>query len=139
MDPHTPEGKGEWVAHEQNRTTVHDNTGICLFVAGAGGPLESLVPCTAAATGVAFTREDFLRVGERTWNLERLWNLRAGLTGADDTLPTRLLKEAHKAGPSAGVTVHLDAMLPDYYRTRGWTADGTPSPEKLVELGLASL
>jgi aldehyde:ferredoxin oxidoreductase len=139
MDPHTPEGKGQWVAHEQNRTTAHDNTGVCLFVGGAGGPLESLVPCTAAATGQDFTLADFLEAGERTWNLERIWNLRAGLTAADDSLPARLLKEAHKAGPSAGVVVHLDAMLPDYYHTRGWNADGTPSQEKLVELGLASL
>ena len=139
MDPHTPEGKGQWVAHEQNRTTAHDNTGICLFVGGAGGPLETLLPCTAAATGVAYSFDEFLRAGERTWNIERLWNLRAGLTKADDSLPERLLKQAHQAGPSAGVTVHLDQMLPDYYRTRGWNDDGTPSTEKLTELGLASL
>ena len=47
--PHTPVGKGEWVVHEQNQTTAHDNTGICLFVGGAGGTLDDLVPCTAAA------------------------------------------------------------------------------------------
>ncbi|MEK6239291.1 MAG: aldehyde ferredoxin oxidoreductase family protein, partial [Planctomycetales bacterium] len=52
MDPHTPVGKGEWVANEQNRTTSHDNTGLCLFVGAAGGPLEVFVPCVAAATGI---------------------------------------------------------------------------------------
>jgi aldehyde:ferredoxin oxidoreductase len=139
FDPHTTEGKGEWVAKEQNRTTVHDNTGICLFVAAAGGPLETLVPCTAAATGIPYTMEDFVRIGERTWNLERLWNLKAGFTKADDTLPQRLMKEAHKAGPSQGVVVKLDQMLPDYYEQRGWTDDGIPTQEKLAELGLASL
>jgi aldehyde:ferredoxin oxidoreductase len=139
MDPHVPEGKAEWVAHEQNRTTSHDNTGICLFVAAAGGPVEMLVPCTAAATGVPYTFDDFLRIGERTWNLERLWNLKAGLTRADDSLPQRLLKEAHKAGPSAGVVVHLDKMLPVYYRERGWDEEGVPSEAKLMELGLASV
>jgi aldehyde:ferredoxin oxidoreductase len=139
MDPHTPEGKSEWVVHEQNRTTVHDNTGICLFVAGSGGPVESLVPCTAAATGIPYTMDDFVQIGERTWNLERLWNLRAGLTKADDSLPKRLLKEAHSSGPSAGVTVNLDAMLPIYYSERGWDPDGVPTREKLMELGLATL
>lgn len=138
-DPHSTTGKGEWVAHEQNRTTAHDNTGLCLFVAPAGGPLETFVPCTAAATGVAFTIEDLEKAGERTWNLERLWNLKAGLTRADDTLPERLLKEAHKSGPSAGVTVNLDAMLPVYYQQRGWDEEGVPQREKLVELGLASI
>ena len=64
---------------------------------------------------------------------------RAGLTAADDGLPERLLKTAHKSGPSEGVTVDLAAMLPDYYRERGWSEDGVPSPEKLGELGLSSL
>ena len=139
FDPHTTEGKSEWVAHEQNRSTAHDNTGICLFVGAANAPLETFVPCTAAATGVDYTIDDFVKIGERTWNVERLWNLRAGLTKADDSLPKRLLEEAHTEGPSAGVTVNLDAMLPIYYSERGWDEEGVPSQEKLVELGLASI
>lgn len=138
-DPHVPEGKSEWVVHEQHRTTAHDNTGVCLFVGAAGGPLETLVPCTSAATGIDYTLDDFVKLGERTWNLERLFNLKAGLTKADDTLPKRLLKEAHTDGPSKGVTVKLDQMLPVYYKERGWDEEGVPTPEKLAELGLASL
>lgn len=139
MDPHTPVGKGEWVAREQNNTTAHDNTGICLFVGGAGAALDDLVPCTAAATGVNYSSADFLKIGERTWNLERLWNQRAGMGRADDSLPERLLKEAQTEGPAAGVTVNLDVMLDNYYRERGWSEQGVPSREKLAELGLASL
>jgi aldehyde:ferredoxin oxidoreductase len=139
MDPHATEGKSEWVVHEQDRTTVHDNTGVCMFVNGAGASLERLVPCAAAATGIPFTRDEFVTIGERTWNLERLWNGRAGLSRADDSLPERLLKEAHKQGPSAGVTVDLNAMLPVYYRERGWTEEGMPTAEKLLELGLDTL
>jgi aldehyde:ferredoxin oxidoreductase len=139
VDPHVPEGKSEWVAKEQDRTTAHDNTGICLFVAGTGGPLEMLVPCAAAATGHSYSYEDFLAIGERTWNLERLWNLRAGLTKADDSLPKRLLTEGHKEGPAAGVTVNLKAMLPIYYKERGWSEDGVPNNDKLAELGLSTL
>ena len=138
-DPHTTDGKSEWVVHEQHRTTVHDNTGTCLFIAGTGGPLESLVPCTSAATGTSYTIDDFVEVGERTWNLERLWNLKAGLTKADDSLPKRLLTEPHTEGPSEGVTVDLDTMLPIYYEERGWDTEGVPTKEKLLELGLAAL
>ena len=138
-DPHSPDGKSEWVVHEQHRTTAHDATGICLFVGGAGGPLEKLIPCSSAATGESYTLEDFLLIGERIWNIERLFNLKAGLTKADDSLPKRLLKEAHKTGPSAGVTVRLDEMLPIYYEARGWDPEGVPSSEKLAELGLSSL
>jgi aldehyde:ferredoxin oxidoreductase len=136
MDPFTPEGKGPWVAQEQNRTTAHDNTGICSFTGPTGGPTEDLVPCVAAATGVDFTYDEFLTIGERTWNLERWFNLQAGLTKDDDSLPTRLLSEPFQSGPSAGVTVQLEQMLQPYYEARGWTKDGVPTKEKLAELGL---
>ena len=126
-------------AVEDNRSTSHDNTGLCLFVGFAGGGLETFIPITAAATGVSYTLDDFVKIGERTWNIERLWNLKAGLTKADDTLPKRLLTEGHKEGPSKGVTVNLDAMLPIYYERRGWDEDGVPTKDKLAELGLASL
>jgi aldehyde:ferredoxin oxidoreductase len=138
MPPHATDGKAEWVANEQNRTTAHDATGICLFT-GTGAPLDDLVACTAAATGLPYTLADFVKAGERTWNLERLWNLKAGFTAADDNLPERLLKVPHKSGPAKGVTVNLEAMLPVYYQTRGWDEQGVPSPQKLAELGLGSV
>jgi len=61
------------------------------------------------------------------------------MTAADDTLPERLLKNGHKSGPAKGVIVHLDQMLPVYYRTRGWDDQGVPTRQKLAELGLASV
>jgi aldehyde:ferredoxin oxidoreductase len=139
VSPHVPEGKSEWVVEQQNGSTAHDATGICLFTGFAGSDLGDLAACTAAATGMAFSLDDFVKSGERAWNLERLWNLRAGLTAADDTLPERLLKTGHRSGPAKGVTVHLDQMLPVYYRTRGWDEKGVPSKEKLAELGLAGV
>ena len=51
----------------------------------------------------------------------------------------RLLKTPHRSGPAKGVTVHLDEMLPVYYQSRGWDAEGVPTKEKLLELGLASV
>ena len=86
-----------------------------------------------------FTVEEVVQIGERTWNLERLWNLKAGFTRADDSLPKRILQEGHREGPSKGVTVDLDTMLDDYYEARGWDSKGVPTREKLEQLGLASL
>lgn len=134
--PHATEGKGIWVAEEQNRTTAHDNTGLCLFIGSGGIDLKVIAPILSAATGIDWTEEDLVHVGERTWNLEKLWNMRAGLTAADDNLPKRLLKEAHRRGPSKGVVVNLQPMLDDYYAARGWSADGVPPADKLIALGL---
>ena len=72
-------------------------------------------------------------------NLARVFNLRAGLTGADDTLPKRLQTEPIKAGGSKGAMIppaELKRMLSDYYSERGWTADGVPTREKLMALEL---
>ena len=80
-----------------------------------------------------------IRAGERVYNMERLYNNRRGFTRADDTLPPRLLNEPSPEGPSKGWVSHLEPMLEEYYRTRGWDANGVPKPHKLEELGLASL
>ncbi len=132
-DPHTPDGKAEWVAKQQDLTTAHDATGLCLFV-GSGNMKSDLLPVLRAATGVEYTVDDLLEVGERIWNVERLFNNGAGFTAADDSLPKRLTAEAHTEGPSAGVVVQLDEMLPRYYEARGWTPEGRPTPEKLAAL-----
>lgn len=77
-----------------------------------------------------------LEAGERIWNLERQFNLDAGLTAADDTLPKRLLKDAAKTGPAKGHVNRLHEMLPQYYEIRGWTADGRPTADTLKRLGV---
>ena len=88
------------------------------------------------ATGLPMTTGIFFDVGERGYNLERLYNLREGLTAADDTLPRRLTFEPQD--PSKPNTkVDLDAMLPVYYKVRGWDKNGVPSSKKLKKLGLA--
>jgi len=39
----------------------------------------------SAATGVDYSTAEFLKCGERIWNLERLFNTRQVLGGKDDT------------------------------------------------------
>ena len=84
----------------------------------------------------ASSSDNLLEVGERIWNLERKYNMDAGFTGKDDTLPARLLKDAAKTGPAEGKVNGLDIMLPEYYQARGWTEDGVPSNETLEMLAL---
>ena len=80
--------------------------------------------------------------GERIWNLTRLYNLREGFTGADDTLPEKILKQPLLKGPNEGRTLSegdLAAMKKLYYFLRGWDDEGRPTPEKLNQLGLGSM
>ncbi|HJY81917.1 MAG TPA: aldehyde ferredoxin oxidoreductase family protein [Candidatus Binatia bacterium] len=136
MDPRATEGKAEITKLFQDATSTVDATGLCQFLTFGIG-LEEILPQLAAATGVPYTLEGLLQIGERIWNLERLWNERAGLTGKEDTLPKRILEEPIPSGPAKGQVNRLGEMLPEYYRLRGWDADGRITQEKLKELGLA--
>ena len=80
--------------------------------------------------------ERLTQVGERVWNLERQFNLAAGLTKADDTLPRRLLDTPAPSGTAKGRVNELDVMLPEYYEARGWTPDGEPTTQTLAASGV---
>ena len=135
MDPRATAGKAQLTVDMQNVSTAVDATGLCLFLT-FGNTLSDLTPLVAAATGIDTSDEDLIRAGERIWNLERLWNLRAGIDASQDRLPKRMLEDPIPAGPAAGEVNRLAEMLPEYYRLRGWDPDGHPSPEKLARLGI---
>jgi len=134
-DPLETEGKPELVKAFQDATAAVDSSGLCVFTTFAW-TLEDIAPQVDAACEGNWTTEKMLEAGERIWNLERQFNLDAGLTAADDTLPKRLLKDAAKTGPAKGKVNELHKMLPHYYEIRGWTTDGVPTAETLSRLGL---
>jgi aldehyde:ferredoxin oxidoreductase len=136
VDKDTLDGKPDLVALFQNLTAAVDSSGSCLFTTfGIGG--DEYAEMITALTGLSYTTADFIKVGERIYNLERLFNLRAGLSKADDTLPPRLLSEPILTGASKGSVSRLPEMLPAYYETRGWDKDGVPTKKRLKELALA--
>jgi aldehyde:ferredoxin oxidoreductase len=137
MDQHTTEGKAGLVKIFQDLTAALSSTGACLFTTfGIGG--DEIAELLSAATGVLYSTEAFMQAGERIYNMERVWNLKAGLTSQDDTLPERLLKSPIPTGASKGEVSHLDQMLPEYYEARGWDAAGVPTAAKLKELALTN-
>ena len=131
------EGKAELVATTENKVSTLDSSGLCLFL-NSGASFDDYLAEFNAATGADLSMDDFILAGERIWNLERLFNLRAGITPADDTLPKRMLSEPIPSGPRKGMVNKLDEMLPEYYGLRDWPG-GIPSQEKLAELGLESI
>ena len=144
----------------QNLTAAIDCLDQCLFTVFGIGAEEYAKELTAA-TGVEYSADDLLKVGERVWNLERLFNMREGFTMEDDRLPPRLENEPMpnevysarekrplrppvevpphgmvKKQPTSGSVVPIPEMLLEYYEKRGWTPEGVPTEDKLRELGL---
>jgi aldehyde:ferredoxin oxidoreductase len=138
VDPLTWEDKPLLAKEIQDWFAMIDSCGMCNFMFFLALDEDHCRKLLETATGVDLGgHEGFMRTGERIFNLERLFNLKAGFTGKDDTLPKRMLKEPMPEGPAKGKVVPLDKMLPEYYRLRGWDSNGVPTPEKLKELGLA--
>lgn len=135
LDPLVTTDKAAWLKIFQDLTATVDAAGICLFTTFAIG-LPEVAAMLRTGLGIDYTDEEVLQIGERIWNLEKLFNLEAGFTKADDTLPPRLLKEALPSGPAKGKVNQLGTMLPEYYKGRGWDKEGVPTKEKLKELSL---
>ena len=138
IDRFQVQGKSSFVILHQNTSAAIDSLVLCKFI-NLGVAEEYFARVLTAVTGVPYSTGDLIKIGERIWNLERLYNLREGFTRADDTLPPRLLSESVPEGPSKGWVVHLEPMLQEYYRTRGWDENGVPQKQKLDELGLKDL
>ncbi len=134
-DPLVTEGKAGLVKAFQDATAVVDSSGLCVFTTFAWS-MEDIAPQIQAACEGDWSIDNLLLMGERVWNLERNFNLAAGMTAKDDTLPKRLLKEAAKTGPAKGRVNDLGKMLPEYYELRGWTKEGVPTNETLNRLAL---
>jgi aldehyde:ferredoxin oxidoreductase len=108
---------------------------ICQFLPWELRQLSGLVH---AVTGWNHTHYELMKLGERTLNLTRIFNLRRGFKGDDDKLTPRFF-EKFKDGPLTGVGVDQEAWDKakiTYYRMMGWTDEGVPTPEKLYELGI---
>jgi aldehyde:ferredoxin oxidoreductase len=135
-DPLVTEGKAGLVKAFQDATAAVDSSGLCLFTTFAW-TLEDIAPQVDGACEGEWTAERLLELGERVWNLERDFNLRAGVTAADDTLPKRLLTEPASSGPAEGRVADLSSMLSEYYQLRGWNEEGIPTNETRQRLGLS--
>jgi aldehyde:ferredoxin oxidoreductase len=134
----SPNGKADPCRLSQDRIAALDSVGVCLFTAGTWG-LATVASQLDAACEDSWTEERLVELGERVWNLERQFNVAAGLRRADDTLPPRLLNEPAPSGMAKGKVCDLEPMLDEYYALRGWSNDGVPSADTLTRLGLADV
>ncbi len=134
-------GPSHWFTRMTNRVLKYSGGPVRLLLKSTGllkFNSMMLFPHAEAvrlATGVPMYTGDFIKLGERTFNIERLYNLREGLTGEDDSLPDRLTKTPQVEGQEDTV-VPLDLMLPQYYKVRGWDEKGVPRKKTIEKLGI---
>lgn len=131
-----PGTKAQVVKDSQDYVAAVDSSGLCLFPGDAGMLEADVVSHINSACPGEWDLARLLQSGERTWNLERLFNLGAGLSHEDDTLPLRMLEEPAPSGSAKGLVCRLDEMLPGYYEARGWDKIGIPLKNTLERLGL---
>ncbi|MBQ8236693.1 MAG: aldehyde ferredoxin oxidoreductase family protein [Oscillospiraceae bacterium] len=134
LDRTVVDEKAAWAKTFQDLTAVIDSMGHCLFTSFAMGASE-YTDLLNAATGTNWTVDQVLEIGDRIYNIERMFNKAAGMKPEDDRLPKRLLKEPIANGPSKGMVSQLPLTLPQYYAARGWV-NAFPTDETLKKLGL---
>jgi len=118
---------------------VIDSAGICKFGTLFPPALywEPIATALALITGMDMSAAKLKTIGERIVNLQRMYNVRHGITRKDDRQPRRMLEERSPSGRAKGHVVYLDKMLDEYYELRGWDRTiGLPTDKKLNDLGL---
>ena len=141
LDRFTVKGKAQPLKDLQELFTLYDSMVLCKFGArnAFANSWDNMVMLVNAAAGYGYTIDELKKVGARAWTMERLFNLREGLSKKDDTLPERLFTTPIHDGPSKGAVVNkadFDNELEAYYEAWGWTKDGVPTTESLDRLGI---
>jgi putrescine aminotransferase len=139
VDPFKPKDHAKEVIAQQNTNGAKWSMCFCDFWGSV--TTEIMADLLTAGLGRQISGQDLDIVGERIWNVLRLYNLAAGFTAADDTLSDKLTKETLENGPHKGRKLSvetLEELKSDYYRLRGWDENGRPAEGKLRELGLTN-
>jgi aldehyde:ferredoxin oxidoreductase len=134
--PITPTG-GDHTGAGRHRTSLRNTVGLCQFLAYDEPRVTDLV---RGATGWDVTDEEMRAVVSRGLSLARLFNMREGITAADDRLPKRLHEPLLK-GPLSNHTLaeaEVRSIVTDYYTEQGWDAiSGAPLLGTLEALEIA--
>ena len=125
VDPSMINGKAKLLVEQEDRLTLFDALILCRFYKDLIG-WEEIIEIVHALIGTRYDQNGLRKIAARITDLARHYNLREGVTKADDTLPRRLLSET-LGDKKRGITKkELNLMLKQYYQMRGWSKDGIP-------------
>lgn len=140
LDRYGVEGKAYVTKFDQDMNAFYFSAALCDMVIGAVGQ-GRCVDLLNAATGWKMEPEEVPVIGERIWNMVRLFNVREGYRRKEDSLPERVFRDPLKSGVAEGKSINrqdFEKMLDDYYEIRGWDKNGVPTHERCRDLGLES-
>lgn len=113
-----------------------DVVGFCFFMIFGFG-VDDYCDMFNVVFGWDFFIEDYFKIGERIWNVERLFNFKVGLDFVkDEILFKRFFEELMFEGLNKGYVVRFKEMLLCYYKLCGWIEDGRILREKVEEFGI---
>lgn len=126
-----------------NLWSAADALDFCIFAIAPTRifSLPEMARMLSAVTGWETADYEIMRIGERRNHLMRWYNAREGLTANDDTLPDRFFDEPIASGPRKGDVLDREAFhnaILTYYRMMGWSDEGTPTPETMLDAGLTA-
>lgn len=131
--------KGYEVKTGEDFMTVYDTIGMCKFSRSLFWLEDEMLEGIEAVTGIKMGVDWIMTIGERIYNLQKLFNVREGFGRKDDYLPYRVTHDPISNGVSKGHYVteeELQKMLDEYYMARGWSKEGIPTKMHLKRLGL---
>ena len=134
-DPFETDGHAAVVVDEQNEGALSYSMVACDFTAYSYDRVVEWLN----EFGYDVSVEDLETVGERAWNVVRLFNVREGFDREDDSLPERLKRPLESGGPADENRVtqaEFDEMLDEYYQLRGWNEDGIPTTTTTERLNI---
>ncbi len=140
LDRYGVEGKAYVTKFDQDMNAFYFSAALCDMVIGAVGQ-QRCVDLLNAATGWEMESEEVPEIGERIWNMVRLFNVREGYRRKEDSLPERVFRDPLKSGVAEGKAINrqdFEKMLDEYYEIRGWDKNGIPTQKKCRDLGLES-
>jgi aldehyde:ferredoxin oxidoreductase len=120
----------------QDFYSILESLVVCKFVLYGGLRLTHLTKLLNAVTGWDTDIEELMKTGERLYNLNRIFNVKCGMSRKDDTIPWRIANEPFTEGGAKGHLPALEKMLEPYYEMRGWDKKGVPKKETLRGLSL---
>lgn len=138
VDRYQIEGKPEFVIKFQNLSSMFDSVVCCKFVLFGGVTLNQLTETLNLITGIGIDEKEFLKTGDRIFNLKRMYNIKCGISRKDDTLPPRMLSQKRKHDGKEDILPPLNDMLKEYYKLRKWNESGIPADGKLEDLEISN-